>query len=182
MLDENGYVSDYGAVEIQAVYISGNVRGVFGDYMTHQTDYLNHWRPDDYPRPDYLSSSRKRLAPQLLFKGSILNQWQRKMAVAVQRSFFRTLPTLQPVTPEQAQIAWLIYDLEPDPNDNRYHLVRTDTVYTEFKSALNTITTPGIGDEQDFINKLQARVAPKKAVPDTTRLAGLQPIDKDILP
>jgi Restriction endonuclease NotI len=179
MLDENGYISEYGAVEIQAVYISGNVRGVFRDYMNHQADYQNHWRPDDYPRPDYLSSSRKRLAPQLLFKGSILNQWQRKMAVAVQRSFFHTLPTLQPVAPAQAQVAWLIYDLEPDPTDNRYHLVRTDTVYTDFQSALETITTPEVGDEQNFISKLQARVAPKKAAPDTTKLSGLLTVDDE---
>ena len=35
------------------------------------------------PRPDYLSSSRKRLAPQLIFKGGILKTWGRKQAVAV---------------------------------------------------------------------------------------------------
>ena len=37
----------------------------------------------NYPRPDFLSSSRKRLAPQLMFKGGILNYWEKKMAVAL---------------------------------------------------------------------------------------------------
>jgi len=37
----------------------------------------------NYPRPDYLSSSRKRLAPQLIFKGGIINAWGKKTAVAL---------------------------------------------------------------------------------------------------
>ena len=46
----------------------------------------------NYPRPDYLSSSRKRLAPQSLFKGGILHSWRRKCAVALNKSFYDTLP------------------------------------------------------------------------------------------
>ncbi len=66
----------------------------------------------NYPRPDYLSSSRKRLAPQLLFKGGILHAWQKKMAVALNKSFFNTLPSLKTVSKSKADIAWFIYDLE----------------------------------------------------------------------
>ena len=36
----------------------------------------------NYPHADYLSSSRKRLAPQLIFKGGILKSWKKKTAVA----------------------------------------------------------------------------------------------------
>lgn len=60
----------------------------------------------NYPRPDYLSSSRKRLVPQLLHKGGILHSW--KIAVALNKSFFATLPTLKPVPKDKADIAWLI--------------------------------------------------------------------------
>lgn len=64
----------------------------------------------NYPRPDYLSSSRKRLAPQLLFKGGILHSWRKKMAVALNKSFFDTLPSMNTVAKSDAEIAWLIYE------------------------------------------------------------------------
>lgn len=183
LLDQRGYVINYGAVEVQAVYISGNVRGVFSNYMAYSDDYLDHWTTAGYPRPDYLSSSRKRLAPQLLFKGSILNQWGRKMAVAVQASFFATLPPLVEVEPAQAQIAWLIYDLLLDPALNRYRLAHIRTVYTEFVAALTAITVPDVGDEQTFVQQLQSRVGPTRLAPDPTNnptlLAASEEVDPD---
>lgn len=73
--DARGKVTDFGASEVQAVYISGNVRNPFEHYMEDppkraKMDWSKH---PHYPGPDYLSSSRKRLAPQLLFKGGIFN-------------------------------------------------------------------------------------------------------------
>lgn len=65
----------------------------------------------NYPRPDYLSSSRKRLAPQLIFKAGILNAWQKKTAVALNKGFFATLPKLREVEKSQADIAWFVYDI-----------------------------------------------------------------------
>jgi hypothetical protein len=83
--DENGKVCDFGALEIQAVYISGNVRDPFEHFMKDPRGRASmDWSNEpNYPRPDYLSSSRKRLAPQLLFKGGILNAWGKKTAVAL---------------------------------------------------------------------------------------------------
>ncbi len=112
--DDHGKIFDFGALEIQAVYISGNVRDPFEYYMKDpksrgQMDWSNQ---PNYPRPDYLSSSRKRLAPQLLFKGGILHSWQKKIAVALNKNFFDTLPSLTTVHKSKADIAWLIYDLE----------------------------------------------------------------------
>src|SRR5260370_24818723 len=89
-----------------------------------------------YPRPDYLSSSRKRLAPQLIYKGGILHAWGRKQAVAVDSSFFNTLPTMIEVDKSEAEIAWLVYDLQLDQY-NRYRLIRSRTVYTRFDIALD---------------------------------------------
>ena len=159
VLDADGYVEDYGAIEVQAVYISGNVRGVFSSYMRQPEGYSNNWSSVGYPRPDYLSSSRKRLAPQLIFKGSILNQWRRKIVVAVQSSFFATLPALVEVAREQADITWLIYDLQLDLTTNRYALAHTRTVYTEFAPALTAITEPNVGNEQVFIERLQKQAS-----------------------
>ena len=63
--DDKGKVTDFGALEVQGVYISGNVRRPFELYMENPPVNANmnwHGKPN-YPRPDYLSSSRKRLAP-----------------------------------------------------------------------------------------------------------------------
>ena len=88
--DDNGKILDFGSLEIQAVYISGNVRDPFEYYMKDpKTRGQMDWSTKpNYPRPDYLSSSRKRLAPQLLFKGGILHSWQKKIAVALNTSAF----------------------------------------------------------------------------------------------
>ena len=89
--DERGRVVEFGALEVQAVYISGNVRRPFEYYMEDpfaRQDMV--WRGRQYyPRADYLSSSRKRLAPQLMFKGGILNAWGRKIAVAMDKNLFQ---------------------------------------------------------------------------------------------
>lgn len=63
--DTCGKVIDFGSLEVQAVYISGNVREPFAHYMKDCFDHREmDWRSEpNYPRPDFLSSSRKRLAP-----------------------------------------------------------------------------------------------------------------------
>ncbi|MGH7493920.1 MAG: NotI family restriction endonuclease [bacterium] len=156
--DKNGKVYDFGSLEVQAVYISGNVRTSFEYYMVDpKANQKMDWSGEpNYPRPDYLSSSRKRLAPQLIFKGGILNSWKKKIAVALNRSFFSTLPTLKRVEKEKADIAWLVYDLKLE--SGRFHLERVDTVYTEFQSALMTITQPVPGRLEEFIKVLQEKL------------------------
>jgi hypothetical protein len=162
--DTEGKITDFGALEIQAVYISGNIRKPFTEYMTdppNRTD-LDWSNKRDYPRADYLSSSRKRLAPQLIYKGGILHAWKRKMTVAVDHRFFATLPTLPEVPQEQADVAWLVYDLHLDSELSRYKLVRSQTVYTQFTPALQRITNADPGSENDFRRLLQHKLDEKQ--------------------
>ena len=124
---------------------------------------LMDWSKEpNYPRPDYLSSSRKRLAPQLLFKGGILHNWQKKIAVALNKSFFSTLPKLKKVPKAKADIAWFIYDLElikeKGHETGRYSLKKVDEVFTEFEPALLSITTASPGKIEDFIKLLQEKL------------------------
>ena len=119
--DEDGSITDFGAIEVQAVYISGNIRGAFEYYMADQSNQYNmEWVSKNYPRPDYLSSSRKRLAPQLIYKGGILNEWGKKLAVVVHTSFYNTLPSLPEVSPQEADLAWMLYDLEYNESERVY--------------------------------------------------------------
>jgi hypothetical protein len=170
--DNAGRVYDFGALEVQAVYISGNVRNPFERYMEAPAKNAGmDWTGEDnYPRPDYLSSSRKRLAPQLIFKGGIINAWGKKTAVALNKNFFNTLPRLPEVTKAEADIAWLIYDLKVPTNAGaHYELFRDRTVYTRFEPALNQITKSRPGNVEDFLRHLQTKVDEKLETPPTNR-------------
>jgi len=173
--DNNGKVYDFGALEIQAVYISGNVRDPFEYFMKDPKGRaLMDWSKEpNYPRPDYLSSSRKRLVPQLLFKGGILHSWEKKIAVALNKSFFATLPNMKQVPKSDADIAWLIYDLELVPGQGkepgRYSLKKVDEIFTEFEPALFSITTPSPGKVEDFMKLLQEKLDEQLETPPVNR-------------
>lgn len=161
--DNQGKVINFGSLEIQGVYISGNVRRPFEQYIKNPS--LNtglDWSNErNYPRPDYVSSSRKRLAPQLIYKGGILKHWNKKMAVALDNSFFRTLPELPEVEEKTADMAWFIYDLTHDKTNNTFKLQKVKTKYTNFKNALDKITMPSPGKIDDFISVLQDKLGEK---------------------
>lgn len=161
--DDKGTVTDFGALEVQAVYISGNVRRPFERYMLDPaTNAMMDWRSEsNYPSPDYLSSSRKRLAPQLLFKGGILHTWKKKTAVALNRGFFETLPVLETTSVATAEIAWFVYDLVRDKKSHRLVLTRHSTVYTKFAPSLDRITRSEAGDITTFIGNLQDKLDEK---------------------
>lgn len=87
--------------------------------------------------------------------------WQKKSAVALDQGFFNTLPKLKEVPKSNAEIAWLIYDLDHDKKKNRYSLVRKRIVYTGFDNALNQITRSDAGNVNDFISLLQEKLDEK---------------------
>lgn len=172
--DDNGKIFDFGALEIQAVYISGNVRDPFEYYMKNpKANAQMDWSTQpNYPRPDYLSSSRKRLAPQLLYKGGILHSWRKKIAVALNKSFFETLPPLKTVSKSKADISWLIYDLQliKEEGQERFVLTKTDEVFTEFEPALISITTSSPGNIDDFIKLLQGKLDEQLETPPNNKI------------
>lgn len=172
--DDNGKIFDFGALEIQAVYISGNVRDPFEHYMKNPKAHAQmDWSTQpNYPRPDYLSSSRKRLAPQLLFKGGILHSWRKKTAVALNKSFFETLPPLKTVSKSKADISWLIYDLRlvKEDGQERFTLTKIDEVFTEFEPALAAITTSSPGNIDDFMNLLQEKLDEQLETPPNNKI------------
>jgi len=175
--DERGRVIDFGSCEVQAVYISGNIRAPFEHYMKDPAKRSKmDWAGQlHYPRPDYLSSSRKRLAPQLLFKGGILHAWGKKQAVAIHRGFFNTLPKLAETTPENAEIAWLVYDLVHSKKTNLYQLKRGEIIYTRFQPAMLKLTTAEPGPVGTFVEHLQAKLDEKLDInpPDVLTLNDL---------
>jgi hypothetical protein len=172
--NESGKIYDFGALEVQGVYISGNIRDPFEYYMHDPINRVKmNWNnKPNYPRPDYLSSSRKRLAPQLLFKGGILHNWRKKTAVALNKGFFDTLPKLKQIKKEKADIAWFIYDLiQLKDKFGNFHLSikKIDEIFTEFESSLLSITKPLPGKIDEFMKILQNKLDEQLETPPNNK-------------
>lgn len=159
--DSNGNIADFASIEVQGVYISGNLRNPFQKYMDNPVPDFK-WNSHNCPHPDYLSSSRKRLIPQMLYKGGIFKSWGKKQCVVIQKSFFETLPALPQVNKSQADIAWFLYDLEYNKTDGQNHLVLCDTIYTKFKAALDKVIYTKPGSMIDFVGQLQEKLDERK--------------------
>lgn len=157
--DEYGRLIDFAPLEVQSVYISGNITGPFEYFLDTKDADLNWSRDKNYPKPDWLSSSMKRLVPQIVAKGSIMHQWGKKQAVAVQKSFFDRIPKAIPVVPkEQADMVWLLYDLIHNSATNTHQLTRLEPVYSSFQQTLLSFTTYEAGSEDEFKEVLQSKL------------------------
>lgn len=161
--DDQGRVLDFGSLEVQAVYISGNLTGPFTAYLESPTPDFSWTQAFKYPKPDYLSSSRKRLIPQIIAKGSILKQWNKKQVVALQTSFYNTLPSLPEFDKAESDFAFFIYDLVPDNTTKVLSLKLQRVVYTKFASALEQIAKFEAGPISQFTEMLQKKLDAKRA-------------------
>lgn len=87
VLSGNSAASKWFGLEIQAVYFSGE--GMRDDFrlLLHDAEEPPPM-PTSVRRPDWRSSSAKRLMPQLEVKAPTLRRWGTKLAVAVDVSFF----------------------------------------------------------------------------------------------
>lgn len=76
------------------------------------------------------------------------------------------------VQQQDAEIAWKLYDLEPQ--GEKFNLTLTKTIYTEYWAALNRISTPQVGKLEDFIDVLQRKLDSKlDSSPDTQTITDL---------
>ena len=77
-------------LEIQAVYFSGKGMRTEFERLALDADKLPP-SPNAVRRPDWRSSSAKRLMPQLQIKAPTLRRWGTKLAVAVDMPFFEAI-------------------------------------------------------------------------------------------
>jgi len=160
--DNKGRVLDFGSLEVQAVYISGNLTGPFTAYLEEPTPSFSWTKAFKYPKPDYLSSSRKRLIPQIIAKGSILKQWNKKQVVALQSSFYNTLTSLPEFDKNESDFAFFLYDLVPDNETKVLTLKLQRIVYTKFANALEQIAKFDAGSLNQFTDVLQRKLDAKR--------------------
>jgi len=103
-------------LEIQAVYFSG--LSMRNDFLSlYSDDQMRPPFPSSVRRPDWRSSSAKRLLPQLQVKVPELRRWGAKLAVCVDPSFFASMggPSCAPSRDlDSGDIVWMIPELEAD--------------------------------------------------------------------
>ncbi len=160
--DDKGRILDFGSLEVQSVYISGNLTEPFTAFSEEQSTEFTWTQAFKYPKPDYLSSSRKRLIPQIIAKGSILKQWDKKQVVALQTSFYNTLPILPEFNKSDSDFAFFLYDLVPSKDTNTLMLKLQRIVYTKFSSALEQIAKFEAGSISQFTELLQKKLDNKR--------------------
>ncbi len=160
--DDKGRVIDFGSLEVQSVYISGNLTSPFTAYLEEPSPSFSWTQAFKYPKPDYLSSSRKRLIPQIIAKGSILKQWNKKQVVALQTTFYNTLPTLPEFDKSESDFAFFLYDLVPDTKNKTLSLKLQRIIYTKFANALEQIAKFEGGSISQFTEILQKKLDAKR--------------------
>lgn len=97
-------------LEVQAVYFSGGKMQTDFELLLTNTDERPP-EPTARRRPDFRSSSAKRLMPQLQVKGPTLRRWGTKLAVAVDLPFFEDIggPSKVPSRDlNDGDIVWLV--------------------------------------------------------------------------
>ena len=120
--DEDGRLVWYG-LEVQAVYFSG--KGMTSEFERLLED-ANQAPPfpDAIRRPDWRSSSAKRLMPQLQVKVPTLRRWGTKLAVAVDKQFFEAVggASPEPVRDlDEGEVIWLVPEVSADFSLQRWH-------------------------------------------------------------
>ena len=71
---------------------------------------------------------------------------------------------------EEADMAWLVYDLTPPTKPGEhFQLFREKVVYTRFEPALTQITRSSPGRMEDFLQHLQSKVDEKLETPPCNR-------------
>ena len=120
----DGTLEWYG-LEMQAVYFSGH--GMQPEFLALRDDQIPAPPfPDAIRRPDWRSSSAKRLMPQLQVKVPTLRRWGSKIAVAVDRPFFESIGGTSPEPSHDlndGDIIWMIPELSRTEQDS-YRLGR----------------------------------------------------------
>ena len=113
-------------LEMQAVYFSGPGMSSQFDILATDKDAVPPY-PDLTRRPDWRSSSAKRLMPQLQVKVPTLRRWNSKMAVAVDLPFFESIggPSADATQDiNDGDIIWLVPEISWDEDADRFRLNR----------------------------------------------------------
>ncbi len=163
--DANGRLDWYG-LEIQAVYFSG--RGMSSEFeVLLENNSLFPPYPNEVRRPDWRSSSAKRLMPQLEVKVPTLRRWGSKMAVAVDRPFFDSIGGPSENYSQDlgdGDIIWLVPAISPKDN-GELALMRGHWEVLTLEESRNKLLAARTIQRNEFENNLRSRLIPLETQP-----------------
>lgn len=151
----DGDASSWFGLEIQAVYFSGNGMPADFELLRDSTDALPP-EPTAARRPDWRSSSAKRLMPQLQVKGPTLRRWGTKLAVAVDRPFFEAIggPSDEPSSDlNDGDIVWLVPRITDD-----FRLVEHHWEVLSLEASSDKLLSAETIKRQEFEDSLRAKL------------------------
>ena len=155
VIAQDGDASSWFGLEIQAVYFSGNGMQADFELLLDNADETPP-EPTALRRPDWRSSSAKRLMPQLQVKGPTLRRWGTKLAVAVDRPFFDAVggPT---GTPSQdlndGDIVWLVPRITDD-----HRLIEDHWEVLSLEESSDKLLSAETVKRQEFEDALRAKL------------------------
>lgn len=144
------------AVETQSVYFSGAamdrdieaIRNSGGRHVTY---------PSGMRRPDFRSSSAKRLLPQLEIKCPTLRRWGKKTAVVVDRMFFDSLGGMPSADDlPNSDVVWFVVNY--DTTGGRFGLAVEDVVFTTLESVQTGLQNASPVSKEEFETELRNRI------------------------
>lgn len=152
---------DWYGLEIQAVYFSGP--GMDSEFTQQQADQSpTPPYPDKVRRPDWRSSSAKRLMPQLQVKVPTLRRWGSKMAIAVDAPFFESIGGPSPSYSRDlgdGDIIWLAPSLKLLAN-GQYSLERGHWEVLTLEVSCEKLLAARTIQRNDFEAALRSKLTP----------------------
>ena len=148
-------------LEIQAVYFSGPGMSSQFEILRTDEDAIPPY-PDQTRRPDWRSSSAKRLMPQLQVKVPTVRRWNSKIAVAVDHPFFESIGG-QSANPTQdindGDIIWLVPNLSWDEIEGRFLLRRGHWEVLTLEDSNNKLLAARTVARDRFENALRDKLS-----------------------
>ena len=157
----DGNAGEWFGLEIQAVYFSG--KGMQADFeLMAVNDDADPPAPTAIRRPDWRSSSAKRLMPQLQIKCPTMRRWGTKLAVAVDLPFFEAIGGASPRPSHDVNdgdILWLVPHIDAD-----YRLVPHHWEVLSLEDSNDKLLSAETVRRSEFEDSLRERL---KRIPGT---------------
>ncbi len=155
-LDDEFELRDWCGLEIQAVYFSGDaMSGEYSSIADLPRPKLPF--PDGTRRPDYRSSSAKRLLPQLQTKVPSMRRWGTKMAVVVDEAFFYQMAKMDNVNDlSNCDIVWIVVGYAE--NEDGVSLRKEKIHMTTLEDAVVGLTAGIPVSKDEFEDRLMRKI------------------------
>lgn len=150
------------AVEIQAVYFSGNAMGPEFTALVGQTSEFNQF-PVGRRRPDDRSSGPKRLMPQLQIKVPSLRRWGKKIAVVIDEGFYGSLGYMEKVQHvSNCDIAWFVVRFEE--KEGQVVLEPLNVYLTTLERSVEGLTGGTPVSKEQFEARIRAKLGSQQPI------------------